>query len=252
MDILRIYHIDDDPRMADKVRKLLAGRDDVVLIGTTTNPIKGLEAVNRYLPDILLLDLEMQPITGWQVMEKVNRQVRVIIITAHDKMGMPSLERGASFFLDKSFGKNQLYGAIDRILGKQAPSSNEPFASDAEYIWLPAGGKSYPAKFFIPDIEVIEALSNYCKVHHVDGMTTVNMGIGEMERILPRKKFMRISRHVIIALSRFHRRMVNDQIELRRINNEKLKCLNVGQEYAKAFYAYLDRQLKNGNDHDIE
>lgn len=241
--MLRIYQIDDDSRMADKIRKMLSGREDVVLVGTTTNPLKGVDIVNRYRPDILLLDLEMQPITGWQVMEKIDKDVRVIVITAHDKMGMASLARGAAFFLDKSFGKQQLYTAIDRILGRLAPAKDGDFPSESEYLWLSSGGKNYPVKFFMADIEAVKANGNYSMVYHTDGETMVNENLAAMERILPPEKFMRISRTHIIALNRYHRRLSDGGIALSRVQNEDVKVLKVGNEYATAFYAYLEAKF---------
>ena len=240
MHILKIYLIDDDPRAADKVRKILAGRDGVFLIGSTTNPLKGVKEVVRYRPDVLLLDLEMQPITGWEVMEKIDSAIRVIIITVEKDKGMDALHKGAFYFLDKTYGQAELHAAIDRVWEAETSGGYPPFPTKADHIWVSSGGSRYPVQFFVPDIEAVAADGNDCKLYHTDGVTIVDQNMTEMQKILPTAKFMRISRQHIIALNRFHRRLPHGEIELIRVMNQEIRRLKVGGTYEKRFYAYLE------------
>src|SRR5690606_7481333 len=117
MPVTKIYHVDDDPRSIEKSRKLISAREDLLQVGSSTNPVKALDEVKRYKPEILLLDLDMHPITGWEIMELIDLQITlVIIITVDKEMGMKSLAKGAAFFLDKTYGKSEFNVAIDNLI----------------------------------------------------------------------------------------------------------------------------------------
>mgnify|MGYP001259608683 CR=1 FL=1 len=239
MPVLKVYLIDDDPRAADKARRILERREDVIWVGSTTNPVKGLKDLARYRPDVLMLDLEMQPLTGWQVLERIDPAIRVIITTVAKESGMKALHHGAFYFLDKTYREAELNAALDRVWA--AENGKTPVYPPVEqgYIWLSSGGDKYPIRFLVADIEVVEAEGNYSRLYHTDGDILIDQSAAEMQKILPADRFMRVSRRHIIALNRFHRRGGHDEIELIRVMNDQIKRVKVGEAYAKRFYDYL-------------
>ncbi len=106
----RILVVDDEPANVLLLERLLrnAGWDDVV---TTTDPVEGLERVEPFAPDLILLDLHMPGIDGYEFMERLSRRngswlpAKVIVLTADTNRAARerALTLGAADFLTKPF-----------------------------------------------------------------------------------------------------------------------------------------------------
>jgi two-component system, OmpR family, response regulator VicR len=83
--VRRVVYIEDEPEMIDLVRLILS-RKRFELIGALGGR-EGLDAVRRLLPDLVLLDLMMPDMDGWEVYQQIKadestRSIPVIVITA--------------------------------------------------------------------------------------------------------------------------------------------------------------------------
>lgn len=244
MPVVKIYHVDDDPRSIEKSRKLISTREDLFQVGSSTNPEKALNEIMHYKHEILLLDLDMRPISGWDIMERIDLQKTwVVIITVDKEMGMTSMAKGAAFFLDKTYGKLEFNVAIDKLIADMKQRASVSMPQEKGYEWFTSGGAAHPVRFYLEDIEAIVADGNDSVIYHTDGKMTLDQNLTEMEKILPTDRFMRISRSHIIALDRFQQRLTGGKIQLMRVENEEIKRLKVGEKYANRFYAYLDEQF---------
>jgi CheY-like chemotaxis protein len=119
----RFLVIDDEPVSASAVEISLAaaGQDDVRIVN---DPQEALEAFREYRPDIILLDISMPVMDGFQVLEQIRSlippddRIPVIVITA-DSMETTrrrALEAGASDFLAKPFGSTDLRLRVRNLL----------------------------------------------------------------------------------------------------------------------------------------
>ena len=130
----RIVCIEDHPEMIDLIRLILERRGFEVegAIGGK----EGLEAVRRNPPDLVLLDLMMPGIDGWEVWRVLKgsddlKKIPVIVVTAKaqeiDKvLGMQIA--GVDDYITKPFGPKQLVASVERLLSLSPASaqSSEP------------------------------------------------------------------------------------------------------------------------------
>jgi two-component system, OmpR family, KDP operon response regulator KdpE len=115
---LLLLLIDDDPSVTDLLRLMLKPTFPNVRI--TNSGAEGLSMVKDLKPDLVILDLMMPDIDGWEICEKIRgfSGVPVLIISALDKPGMiaEALNSGANDYLIKPITANMLLGHVKKLL----------------------------------------------------------------------------------------------------------------------------------------
>ncbi|HLE23694.1 MAG TPA: response regulator [Anaerolineales bacterium] len=120
----RVVCIEDEPEMIDLVR-LILGRKGFEVIGANGG-VEGLEAVRREKPDLVLLDLMMPDMDGWEVYQQIKadealRHIPVVVVTAKaqsiDKVLGLHIAK-VDDYITKPFGPQELLESIAKILGE--------------------------------------------------------------------------------------------------------------------------------------
>ncbi len=73
--------------------RTLAGLAGIDVVAECDNGFEAVKAVAELAPDLLLLDVQMPKLNGFEVLELVGRDVAVIFTTAHDEYGLQRLRR---------------------------------------------------------------------------------------------------------------------------------------------------------------
>lgn len=121
--------IEDEPEMVDLI-KLILGRKGFELIGAMGGR-EGLDAIRRVKPDLVLLDLMMPDMDGWEVYQQIKaddelKHIPVIVVTAKaqsiDKVLGLHIAK-VDDYVTKPFGPQELVYSVERVLAKAARSS---------------------------------------------------------------------------------------------------------------------------------
>jgi len=119
----KVVCIEDEPEMIDLVR-LILGRKGFELIGAVGGR-EGLETVRQVRPDLVLLDLMMPDMDGWEVYQQMKadeelREIPVIVVTAKaqsiDKVLGLHIAK-VDDYVTKPFGPQELLESVSRVLG---------------------------------------------------------------------------------------------------------------------------------------
>jgi DNA-binding response OmpR family regulator len=121
----RVVYIEDDPEMIDLVTLILNRRG--YQVKGAHGGRQGLEFVSQDLPDLVLLDLMMPDMDGWDVYQQLKasestRQIPVIVITAKSQaidrvLGLHIAK--VDDYISKPFRPQELLDSIDRVMGTQ-------------------------------------------------------------------------------------------------------------------------------------
>jgi two-component system response regulator VicR len=123
VDSKRVVCIEDEPEMIDLVR-LILGRKGFEVIGANGG-IEGLDTVRRERPDLVLLDLMMPDMDGWEVYQQIKadadlRSIPVVVVTAKaqsiDKVLGLHIAK-VDDYITKPFGPQELLESVEKILG---------------------------------------------------------------------------------------------------------------------------------------
>ena len=121
--VKRILCIEDEPEMIDLIR-LILGRRGFDVYGAAGG-IEGARLVREMLPDLVLLDLMMPDMDGWEVYQQMKadvttRSIPVIVVTAKaqniDKVLGLHIAK-VDDYIAKPFGPQELMDSVERILG---------------------------------------------------------------------------------------------------------------------------------------
>ncbi len=121
----RLVYIEDEPEMIDLVR-LILGRRGFDVIGANGGR-EGLDMVRQQLPDLVLLDLMMPDMDGWDVYQQMKaeentREIPVIVVTAKaqsiDKVLGLHIAK-VDDYISKPFSPQELVESVEKVLGRQ-------------------------------------------------------------------------------------------------------------------------------------
>jgi len=127
----RLIYIEDEPEMIDLVR-LILNRKGYEVTGANGGR-EGLDLVRRLLPDLVLLDLMMPDVDGWDVYQQMKadpntQNIPVIVITAKaqsiDKILGLHIAR-VEDYISKPFSPQELLDSVDKVLGSQEEIKKE-------------------------------------------------------------------------------------------------------------------------------
>jgi len=120
----KVLVIDDERNLQKLVKVNLMARKYQVF--TAPDGERGLELAQREYPDLVLLDLMMPGISGWDVLTTLKtipqlEDIPVIIMTASVREGgkEKAHDLGASEYLTKPFGIDRLLHQVEQVLGKR-------------------------------------------------------------------------------------------------------------------------------------
>jgi two-component system LytT family response regulator len=113
-DRLRLILVDDEKPARDLLREFLEGRPDIDIVAECANGFEAVKAVADTDPDLLLLDILMPKLNGFEVMELLERDIPVIFITAFDEHALKAFDVHAVDYLLKPFTRERLDEALVR------------------------------------------------------------------------------------------------------------------------------------------
>ena len=120
-----ILIVEDDNSLRDLFSEAL--ESEGYATSTASNGAEGIEVFDEINPDLVLLDLLMPKMDGWEALERVRRisECPVIIVTGQgttEDIIRGLLEAGADDYLVKPFGIKELIVRVNAVLRRSIPS----------------------------------------------------------------------------------------------------------------------------------
>lgn len=219
MHPLRIAIVDDEELARRVVREHLAGLEGVEVIAECANGFEAVKAVTDLAPDLLLLDVQMPKLNGFEVLELVGRDVAVIFTTAHDEYAIKAFEVHAVDYLLKPFGADRLADAVARARERLARREPSPAVAMATATKAAAGAAS---RVLIRDgarvtvlavdrIDFVQAQDDYVAYASAGHRHLKEQTMAEAEATLDPARFVRVHRSYLINLDRLTRVELDDR-----------------------------------------
>jgi len=125
----KITVIDDDEKIISLLRRALTFEGYSVI--TAHNGSEGLKAILQHNPDLVILDVMMPYVDGWEVCRRVRESgshVPILMLTAKDEVSdrVKGLDMGADDYLIKPFALEELLARVRVLLRRQAERQEQP------------------------------------------------------------------------------------------------------------------------------
>jgi two-component system LytT family response regulator len=210
---LRVVIVDDEAPARNLLREYLAEVPGVTVAAECANGFEAVKAVSESQPDLLLLDIQMPKLDGFEVLELLEREVPVIFITAHDEHALRAFEVHAVDYLLKPFNADRLAEAVSRARERIADGTTQPVGDLAAAARPDRGGlerilvRDGSEVHVIPinAVDYIEARDDAVAIHAGGHSHLKAQRLAALEERLDRDDFVRVHRSYIINIDRLGR-----------------------------------------------
>jgi len=209
---LRVIIVDDEEPARLAVRQDLIALGGVTIVAECANGFEAVKAVSENTVDLLLLDVQMPKLDGFDVLELVGKDVPVVFITAYDEFALKAFEVHAVDYLLKPFARERLAAALDRARARKGQQLPDPAAVRA----AARPGETKVDRIVIRDgpqvhvlpvgkIDYAEAQDDYVAFHAAGKALLKEQTLGDLEQQLDARRFVRVHRSYILNIERLAR-----------------------------------------------
>jgi two-component system LytT family response regulator len=113
--MIRVVIVDDELPARELLREFLSADEDCEIVAECANGFEAVKAVAQYDPDLLLLDIRMPKLDGFEVLELLDRSPIVVFVTAHDEHALRAFEVHALDYLLKPLSHERFQQVMERV-----------------------------------------------------------------------------------------------------------------------------------------
>ena len=228
--MIRTLIVDDEPLARETVRVRLERERDVEIVGEAGDGPAAVDAIRRLAPDLVVLDIQMPGLDGFEVLERaaVDVMPAVIFVTAYDRFALRAFDVHALDYLLKPFTAERLRQALGHVRRDLARDSAVAMreqtaavldaraaerAAERASAAGPAGEGTFAHRLTVRDgdrfvmlrvteVDWIEAAANYVRIHARGRMFVLRGTMAALEGRLDPRQFARIHRSTIVNVDR--------------------------------------------------
>lgn len=225
MTPLRVLAIDDEPLALRRLEWCLQEIPGIALVGTTGDPRQGLAMIRSLAPDVVLLDVEMPELSGFELIDALGDGPlpQIVFVTAFDHFAVKAFAVSVVDYLLKPIERSRLLESLERARVRRELRDAQARVQELREIVESlraerrSGGevqKKYETELWIREgdarvrvpvalIERLEADGDYVKLHIGQRVRLLRARLGDLAQRLDPAQFVRIHRSEIVR---------NDQI----------------------------------------
>ena len=208
---LKAIIVDDEPYCCEALAMLLDESSEVEVISTCHNAIDGLNAIRKYSPDVVFLDVEMPKMNGFEMLERLPLvNFEIIFTTSYDQYALKAIRFSAIDYLLKPVDGEELQKAVQKVTHR----SQKPIAQQLEILMQKIHQPTTPInKIAMPTMEGLQMIpvdsiiscesdSNYTILLLKNKKKiTVSRTLKEIEELLEEHSFVRVHRCYLANLN---------------------------------------------------
>jgi two-component system LytT family response regulator len=229
MDRLTCIIIEDEPLALEKTKDFVEKVPFLHLSATFDNALTGLNYLNNNKVDLLFLDINMDELTGIELLENSKINSQVIITTAYQEYALKGYELQITDYLLKPFTFNRFLQAVNKA---QENLVQRTLDAPPDFIFVKTENRL--EKITLNEIIYIEGMRDYRRIHTTTKKVMTLQNFSEFERLIPANLVCRVHKSFMVAVGKI------ESIERSRIKIAD-QLIPVSDTYKETFF-----QLING------
>jgi two-component system LytT family response regulator len=209
----RVLIVDDEEPARRLLVEYLRQHPRWSVVAQAKNGLEAVKLTQEHRPDLLLLDVQMPKLDGFEVLGLIPPEIAVVFTTAFDEFAVRAFEVHAVDYLLKPFSAERLGQALARVetrLGEQRAVSAPALAQAAR------GPESHLERLVIRDgaeiliipaasIDYVRGQDDYVEVFHDGRSSLTQQTLQHLETSLDPSQFVRVHRSYLLNVSRVAR-----------------------------------------------
>ncbi len=220
--------IEDEPLALDKTKDFVNKVPFLELTATFDNALNGLAYLNSNKVDVLFLDINMDELSGIELLESSNITSQVIITTAYQEYALKGYELHITDYLLKPFTFNRFLQAVNKA---QENLNQRITEKQLDFIFVKT--ENLLEKIMINDILYIEGMRDYLRIHTSTKKIMTLQSFNELEQLIPAQVVCRVHKSYMVAVNKI------ESIERSRIKIAD-QIIPVSETYKEAFLQLIN------------
>ena len=220
--------IEDEPPAIAKLEGFVKKVPFLELLASFEDPLSGLQFIKTNKVDILFLDIQMEQLTGIQLLETLSQKPYVIITSAYADYALKGYELRVFDYLLKPYSFERFLDAVNKVYDdintKQKPDTK------GSHIFVKTEYRL--ENIMVDDILYIEGMREYLQIVLPGKKIMTKQSFKLILEQLPAQKFVQVHKSWIVAISKI------ESIERNRIKI-KDKLIPIGEIFKDGFYARI-------------
>jgi two-component system LytT family response regulator len=212
--------VEDEPIALERTKLFIKKLPLFNLVAAFDNAMEALTYLKLNSVDLIFLDIEMEELTGIELLENATITAQVIITTAYDKYALKGYELNVVDYLLKPFSFERFLKAVDKV---QVISKT---ATPQEFIFIKTAHRL--EKIMVNDILHIEGMGEYRRIFTTQKQIMTLQTFTELEELFSPQVICRVHKSHMVALNKI------DSVERSRVKiGEKL--IPISETYKSNF-----------------
>lgn len=238
---LKCIVVDDEPLAVEKLSGYIARVPFLELQASFTSGMDALQYLKDNSTDLLFLDIQMDDLTGIQLLEVLKNKPQVVFTTAYSDYALKGYELEVSDYLLKPISFERFLQSANRAYDKLSDKTKKEIKTEAtpanaapaaDFMFVKTEYRMEKVKF--NDIHYVEGMKDYLRIVCPDKRIMTLTNFKNMLDMLPEEAFCRIHKSYIINLSKIQSIEKSHVVVL----NERLP---IGDSFRKSFFELLEK-----------
>lgn len=234
--------VDDEPLALEKIRDYIGRVSFLELKACLDSGVDALNFLKDNHVDLIFLDIQMEDLTGIQMLEALQEKPKVILTTAYDSYAIKGYELDVTDYLLKPISFQRFMKSAERVykqINQPLPgvkTSVKETGSSEDYFFVKTEYRIQKINF--ADILFIEGMKDYLRIWTTKEKIMTLLTFNKILEVLPEKDFIRIHKSYIISLPKI------ESIERSRVRIGG-EILPVGESYKQLFNSKIESKKLN-------
>jgi len=230
MDKYSCIIIEDEPLALGKTKDFVNKVPFLNLSATFDNALNGLTYLNNNKVDLLFLDINMDELSGIELLESSKINSQVIITTAYQEYALKGYELHITDYLLKPFTFNRFIQAVNKA---QENLNGRNIEKQLDFIFVKTENRL--EKIMISEILYIEGMRDYLRIHTLTKKIMTLQSFTELEQLIPSNLICRVHKSYMIAINKI------ESIERSRIKIAD-QIIPVSDTYKETFLSHINNK----------